>query len=79
MSYQEGSLGVFGALDAQRVELPLLQAALHQADGRAHAALDVLKGRSREALAQLVKQHLPGRGRDTQCAHSHESRKGMYC
>lgn len=60
VKYQKGSLGVFRALDAQSVELPLLQAALHQADGAAHATLDVLKGGGREALPQLVTQHLSG-------------------
>lgn len=59
-SYQEGSLGVFGALDALRVKLALLQAALHQADGAADAPLDVLKRCGREALPQLVVQHLSG-------------------
>lgn len=76
---QKCSLGIFGALDAQRVELPLLQAALHQTDGAAHATLDVLKSRSREALPQLIKQHLPGRGRDNQCARQHESRTRSCC
>lgn len=61
VKYQKRSLGVFGALDAESVELPLLQAALHQTDCAAHATLDVLKGRSREALPQLVIQHLSGR------------------
>ncbi|TNN87458.1 hypothetical protein EYF80_002175 [Liparis tanakae] len=54
-------LGVFSALDAHRVELPLLQAAMHEADRTADATLDVLKRRSREALPQLIIQHLPNR------------------
>lgn len=59
VSHQERSLGVLRALDAQRVKLALLQAALHQADGAADATLDVLERRGREALPQLVVQHLP--------------------
>lgn len=61
LSYQKCSLGVFGALDAQCVELALLQAALHQTDRTADATLDVLKRRSWEALSQLIIQHLPDR------------------
>lgn len=40
--YQKCSLGVFSALDAECVELALLQAALHQTDCTAYTSLDVL-------------------------------------
>jgi len=60
-SYQKCRLGVFSAFDAHRVELPLLQAALHETDRTADATLDVLKRRSREALPQLIIQHLSDR------------------
>lgn len=75
VTHQEGRLGVLRALDAQSVELPLLQAALHQTDSAAHATLDVLKRRSREALPQLVTQHLSGRRRHKQRARERESRR----
>lgn len=79
VKYQKRSLGVFSALDAQSVELPLLQAALHQTDCAAHATLDVLQGRGREALPQLITQHLSGRGRDKQRARKRESRERVCC
>lgn len=79
VKYQKGSLGVLSALDAQSVELALLQAALHQADGAAHATLDVLEGRGREALPQLIIQHLSGGRRDKQRARKRESRRCVCC
>lgn len=61
--YQKSGLGVLGALDAKCVKLALLQAALHQTDCTADATLDVKKRRRREALPQLIIQHLPDRYR----------------
>lgn len=57
--YQERELRLVGALDALRVELALLQAAVHEAHSTGHPALDVLEGGGREAHAQLVTQDVP--------------------
>lgn len=61
--HQEGSLGDLCAVNAQVVELALLQAALHQTHCTAHPTLDVLQRGRREALPQLIIQHLPERAR----------------
>lgn len=62
--HQEGSLGDLCAVNAQVVELALLQAALHQTHCTAHPTLDVLQRGRREALPQLIIQHLPERDRE---------------
>lgn len=59
-TYQEGQLGLVGALDAFGAELALLEAAVHDAHGTGHPALDVLQGGGWEAHPQLVTQDVPG-------------------
>lgn len=65
-THQEGLLSLIGALDAFGVELPLLEAALHDAHGTGHSPLEILERSSWEAQSQLVAQDLPVERRQPQ-------------
>lgn len=66
ITHQEGLLSLIGALDAFGVELPLLEAALHDAHSTGHSPLEILERSSWEAQLQLVAQDLPVERRQPQ-------------